>query len=123
MAEELLDDRVKKLEKTVQGLAELPAQVGQLDHRVRRLRRRVMRVEWQIVQLRTDMRVECSAVRREAGERRDAILEVIESSSKATQRLYDDGREEMRQLFRETHSQMRTLHEDLVSRIALIGKG
>jgi hypothetical protein len=61
----------------------------------------------------------------------------VESSSQASQQLHDDGRAEMRRLFKEnresleraiaegdeaTRTQMRMLHEDLVSRIARLGE-
>ena len=117
MAEELLEDRVKKIEETLQSLAGMPAQLSTLEGRVSALDGRVGKVELQIVQLRTEMRDGFSAV-----------LEVVESSSKATQTLYDENRNETRTLFgdlknemRATRTQMRALHEDLVDRIKLLG--
>jgi chromosome segregation ATPase len=95
LAEELVEDRVKRLEEKVDRLSELPARVDGLDHRMQGVERRLGHVELQIVQLRTEM-----------GDGFSAVLEVIDSSSKATQTL-----------FKETNSQMRTLHEDLVERI------
>ena len=147
MAEELLEERVKKLEKSLESLAEVPGQLTRLGERVERIEARTERlearteriegrvtnVESQISQLRSDMRVGFSAASREVCGTRDAILEVIDSSSKATQKLYDEGREEMRKQFgdlkgevlgeiAQTRTDMRVLHEDLVSRIALINK-
>ena len=136
MAEELLEERVKKLEKALDSLAEVPKQLTGLGQRVERIEvrterieGRVTNVESQISQLRSDMRVGFSAASREVCGTRDGILEVIDSSSKATQKLYDEGREEMRRQFGEvkgeiaqTRADMRVLHEDLVSRIALINK-
>jgi len=58
MADELLSDRVERLEKTVEGLQTLPAEVAVLGERVGS-------VETQIVQLRAQMRVEFSDVRTE----------------------------------------------------------
>ena len=147
MAEELLEERVKKLEKSLESLAEVPGQLTRLGERVERIEARTERleagteriegrvtnVESQISQLRSDMRVGFSAASREVRGTRDAILEVIDSSSKATQKLYDEGREEMRKQFgdlkgevlgeiAQTRTDMHVLHEDLVSRIALINK-
>jgi archaellum component FlaC len=140
VAEERLEERVKKLERSLESLAEVPGQLTRLGERVERIEARTERIEGrvtnvesQISQLRSDMRVGFSAASREVFGTRDAILEVIDSSSKATQKLYDDGREEMRKQFgdlkgellgeiAQTRTDMRVLHEDLVSRIALINK-
>jgi len=129
VAEELLEDRVKKLEKALEPLAEAPGQLTRLDERVERIEvrterieGRVTNVESQIVQLRTEMRVGFSAASRVLGDTRSSLLEVIDSSARATQKLYDEGREEMRKLFAATHTQMRALHEDLVERIKVLGK-
>lgn len=127
MAEDLLEDRVKRVEETFGKLVRLPdrmdglglrmdgldRRMDGLDRRLQGVEGRVGQVEWQIVQLRTDM-----------GDGFSAVLEVIDSSSKATQALYDDGRREVRDLFgdlknevRATRTQMLALHEDLVERI------
>ena len=49
---------------------------------------------------------------------------MIDSSSKATQKLYDDGQRRLEDVKQEIvvtlGTEMRVLHEDLVSRIALI---
>jgi hypothetical protein len=58
MADELLSVRTERLEKTVEGLQILPAEVAALGDRVGS-------VETQIVQLRAEMRVEFSDVRSE----------------------------------------------------------
>jgi hypothetical protein len=121
VAEELLEERVKKLERALESLAEVPGQLTRLGDHVGGLEGRVTKVESQISQLRSDIQVGFSAAGRDLGDTRDAILEVIDSSSQATQKLYDDGRQEMRQLFKETNTQMRVLHEDLVERIKLLG--
>ena len=140
MAEELVEERVKKLERSLESLAEVPGQLTRLGERVERMEARTERIEGrvtnvesQISQLRSDMRVGFSAASREVRGTRDAILEVIDSSSKATQKMYDEGREELRKQFgdlkvevlgeiAQTRTDMRVLHEDLVSRIALINK-
>ena len=114
MAEELLEDRVKKLEEKIDRLGELPVRVDGLDLRMHGVERRLGQVELQIVQLRTEM-----------GNGFSAVLEVIDSSSKATQALYDQGRRETRDLLDKLNedvvetlgTQMRVLHEDLVERI------
>lgn len=141
MAGELLEERVKKLERSLELLAEVPSQLTRLGERVElievrteRIEGRVTNIESQISQLRADMREGFSAAGRKLGDTRDAILEVIDSSSKATQKLYDEGREEMRRLFgdlkgelrgdiAQRRTEMRVLHEDLVSRISLINRG
>jgi F0F1-type ATP synthase membrane subunit b/b' len=137
VAEELLEDRVKKLEKSVELLAEVPGQLTRLDQRVERLEARTERiegrvtnVELQVLQLRTDMRAGFSAASRELGDTRSSLLEVIDSSSRATQKLYDEGRKETRELLTDLRkdvvqtlgTQMRVLHEDLVERIKVLGK-
>ncbi len=58
MPDELLSDRVERLENTVEGLQTLPADVAALGERVGS-------VETQILQLRTEMRSEFSDVRSE----------------------------------------------------------
>ena len=91
MASRNLTDRVEVLEMEVGTLKELPA--------------RVLAVESQIVQLRTDMRGEFSAVRSEL---RDV-----------------EGRlqQEVRALNEETKAEMRVLHEEVLDRISKIGEG
>ena len=68
MAEELLEDRVTRLEKSLESLAEVPTQLAGLGDRVQRIEARTERiggrvtnVELQISQLRTDMRAGFSA--------------------------------------------------------------
>ena len=107
MADKLLEDRVTNLERTAESLAEVPVRMtrledrfGGLEGRFGVLERRVTGVEVQILQLRTEMHDGFSAV-----------LEVVESGSKAT-----------RQLIEETRTDMRVLHEELVSRIKTLGK-
>jgi vacuolar-type H+-ATPase subunit H len=80
MAARNLAERVEVLEMRVGALEELPA--------------RMAAVESQIVQLRSEMRGEFSAVRAE-----------------------------MRKLNEETRAEMRTLHEEVLDRIAKIGEG
>ena len=109
MADDLVLERVEKLEKAFASLATLPGKVTDLEGRVGGL-------ELQIVQLRTEMTEEFSAVRADLrGELtavRNDILEIIESSSQA-----------IGEMFRETWSQMRMLHEDVIERIKQLGDG
>jgi hypothetical protein len=91
----ILTERVESLEKAVESLRELPV--------------RVTRLEEQVLQLRSEMRDGFSAV-----------LQVIDASSAATQRLIDDTRAEGKQEFAavragigEVRTEMRVLHEDL----------
>ena len=69
-----MDERVTDLEKLAESLAPLPARMGAVEGRLgvveTRLgivETRLGTVESQIVQLRTEMRVEFSAVRRDGG--------------------------------------------------------
>jgi hypothetical protein len=80
MAARNLAERVEVVEMRVGALEALPA--------------RMAAVESQIVELRTEMRGEFSAVRKE-----------------------------MRELIAETKAEMRTLHEEVLDRIAKIGEG
>jgi len=91
MASRNLTDRVEVLEMDVGTLKELPV--------------RVLAVESQIVQLRTEMQGEFSAVR---GELRD---------------MEGRLRQEMRALNEETKAEMRMLHEEVLDRISKIGEG
>ena len=79
-----LENRVERLERRVTKLERLPDQVD--------------RVEWQIVQLRTEMSDEFSAVRAE-------LREEIRGGDEETRRL------------------MRVLHEEVISRFALLEEG
>ena len=105
MADDLVLERVEKLEKAFASLATLPGEVADLKGRVGSL-------ELQIVQLRTEMTEEFSAVHQEMASTRNGLLEVIESSSRATEAL-----------FQETWAQTRTLHEDVIERIKHLGDG
>jgi len=91
MAARNLAERVEVVEMRVGALEELPA--------------RMAAVESQIVQLRTEMHSEFSAVRQEIGQ------------------LGTTLRQEMRALNDETKAQMRILHEEVLDRISKIGEG
>ncbi len=112
MADDLVLERVEKVEKAFASLATLPREVADLTGVVADLKGRVGSVESQIVQLRTEMTEEFSALHQEMASTRNGLLEVIESSSRATEALFE-----------ETWAQMRTLHEDVIERIKNIGGG
>jgi len=84
------------------------------------LANRVTSLEVQFVQLRDEMRAEFSAVRAEIREgdeeTRRTLREEIRAGDEETRRL-------MYSLHDEAMAQMRVLHEDLVERIKLIGRG
>jgi len=104
LSDKTIDERVETLEKEMDSLRELPAQVSDLGTTV-------SGVESQILQLRTDMSDGFSAT-----------LQIIESSSKATQTMFDETQKIVREGDEETRRQMRVLHEDLVKRIVLLGE-
>ena len=79
-------------------------------------------------QLRTEMKDEFAAVRRELAQTRDNLLEAIESGSQARQQMFDEVREDIRAFRQETNTrfdglstQMRVLHEDVIERISRLG--
>jgi hypothetical protein len=94
--------RVRVLEEKVQALEELPA--------------RVTSIEMQIVQLRTEMRDEFSAVRAE-----------IRAGDYALREEMRDGNEQLRRdmvdVNDRTLTQMRVLHEEVLERIAKLDEG
>ena len=131
-------ERVERLENTLELLAGLPVAVGELRERVTGLKGRASALESQIVQLRGEMRNEFSAVRLEMTDMR---VELKGDIASLRQEL-SDVRTELKgdvatvrqdltglvtSLVTETRdslsSQMRMLHEDLISRIALIAEG
>lgn len=82
-----LEERMDNLEKIVEPLRELPD--------------RVTKVEAQIVQLRTEMRDEFSAIRRDMATKEELAKAVAPLATK---------------------DEMRMLHEDLVERLKVIGE-
>jgi uncharacterized protein YukE len=81
---------VEKLEKTVESLAEVPGEVRRLGRRLVRVEARLGAVELQFLQHRAEVKGEFSAVRRELTQTRNDLLQVIDSSSQATQGMFDD---------------------------------
>ena len=110
MARQTLETRVESLEQRVTAVEQLPERMG--------------RLESQILQLRTEVRDEFSAIRVEmrAGdeETRRGLREEIRAGDEETRRVL---REEIRAGDQETRRFSRVLHEDALSRIAVIGEG
>jgi predicted phage gp36 major capsid-like protein len=110
VAEQSLERRMDMLERGVEPLEQLPE--------------RITALESQFVQLRDEMRAEFSTVRSE-----------VRAGDEGTQRTLGDeiriGDEETRRVLRdeiragdeETRRYMRVLHEDLVTRITMLGDG
>jgi hypothetical protein len=110
MTRESLESRMDRLERRVEILEQLPERVRSL--------------ELQIVQLRGEMRVEFSATRDEARAGDEHVMRTLRDEIRAgdeeTRRVL---RDEIRAGDEETRRLMRVLHEDLVTRITLIGEG
>jgi len=99
------------LEKLAEKMAPLPERMGEMSQRLGVVEGRLGVVESQILQLRTDL-----------DDRTTAILDVIDSSSKATQKLVDEVLEAVTSGDEETRREMRLLHKDLVTRITRLGE-
>jgi hypothetical protein len=124
MAVRNLTERVEVLEMKVGSLEALPA--------------RMSAVESQIVELRTEMRAEFSAVRQEMralNEETRAEMRALNEETRAEMRtlneetrtemrtLNEETRAEMRTLNEETKAQLLTLHEEVLDRISRMGEG
>jgi hypothetical protein len=96
-----MDERITDLEKLAESLAPMSLRMEAMEGRLGVVETRLGTVESQFVQLRTEMRVEFSAVRA------DIAAQGVELTGH----------------IRETQREMRVLHEEVVSRIALIGEG
>ena len=130
MPDELLSDRVERLERTVEGLHTLPAEVAGLRHDVASLGERMSAVEVQISQLRTDMGVEFSAVRSEMqvgfvnvktelreemhegfAAARDDMLVGLANVTREIQETAEEGKRHSRMSFEEALGRIATLGE------------
>jgi cell division protein FtsB len=115
--------RVEVVEKKMTALEELPARVSSL--------------ETQILQLRTEMKEEFSAVRQEMrslNEETKAEMRSLNEQTKAEMRTLEDGlrremrtfgeglRREMSELNDQTLTHVRVLHEAVIERIARLDK-
>ena len=136
MAHRPMMERVEKLEQTVESLAKLPGEVARLADRVGGLEVRVGgldvrlgTVELQIVQLRSEMKDEFSAMRREMATKQD----LTESCNSLRDELRQDiagmghdlaaaileTRREGAAHRRHTAMQL----DDIISRLKVIGEG
>ena len=77
MANESISDRVERLELAVSGLATIPSEVSDLAART-------ATVESQVLQLRSEMRVEFSALRGWTGEEFAAVREELAATQRET---------------------------------------
>jgi hypothetical protein len=112
--------RLEVLEFKVEGLQALPGQVATLSERVDA-------VAAQIFELRGEMRAEFSALRQEFRTDIRAVEEGLREELRGAIRAGDektreDLRAEIRAGDQETRRQMLVLHEDVISKIALIGE-
>ena len=145
MDPQTLTNRVEILERTVEELAKLPDRVGALESQVSQLRTE-MRVEFSAV--RAEMRGLNAGVRQEMSELKDGLRqemselkdglrqemsELKDGLRQEMSELQDGLRQEMRELNEETRRElggriddlgthMRVLHEEVLSRIALLGE-
>ena len=103
MNTQALKNRVEIPERTVEGLAELPDRMGALES--------------QVSQLRTEMRVEFSAVRTEM---RQLNEETRDGLRQEMRQVNEETRRELRGRIEDLGTHMRVLHEEVISRIALL---
>jgi hypothetical protein len=101
MQGQTLEERVDILERTVEGVAGLPA--------------RVEKLEVQVSQLRTEMRDEFSATRQE-------LREGDEETRRQMHILHDELIDRIEGGDEETRRRMRILHEEVISRIKILGE-
>lgn len=114
MPEQTVTARVENLEKRVTLLEELPA--------------RMSAVELQIVQLRSEMREQFSAVRVDLHAEIKAACDEVRTELRAEIRtacdeVRTDLRAEIRTGDEETRRYMRVLHEEVLARLAMIQEG
>lgn len=115
MPDELLSDRVERLEKTVEGLHTLPVEVAGLRQDVASLGGRMSVVEVQISQLRADMGVECSDVR---GEMRTEFAAVRGEMQVGFTSVKTELRQEIAELREEMHEGFAAARDDLLVGLA-----
>ena len=108
MPDELLSDRVEHLEKTVEGLQRLPADVAALGERVGS-------VETQILQLRTEMHVEFSDVR---SEMRTEFAAVRSEMQAGLASVKTELRQEIAELRGEMHEGFASSRDDMLLGLA-----
>ncbi len=120
-----LEERMENLEKVVEPLRGLPD--------------RMTRVEVQVLQLRTEMRGEFSAIRRDMATRKDLarmgrglrrqmqglhgkMLDLHEDLHTKMLALHEDLHTRMLVLHEDLHTRMLVLHEALVERLKILGE-
>ena len=104
MQPRFLEKRVEIVEKTVEGLSDLPGRMGRVEvrlenveGRLERVEGRLEKVEVQIVQLRTEMRGEFSAIRdeiRQGDQDSRTFMRVLNEDTRAEVRKLAEGLEE-----------------------------
>lgn len=109
-----LEERMENLETVVEPLRDLPD--------------RVTRVEVQVLQLRTEMRVECSAIRSDMATRKDLARagrgrrRQVQGLHGKMVDLHEDLHVMMLALHEDLHTKMLVLHEALVERLKVRGE-
>lgn len=89
----------------------------QKEERLETLPARVAAVEWQILQLRDEMRTGFSAIGQEMAVMRADLRTELKSTAES---LHAEIRAEIRSGNEETRRYMRVLHEDVITRIAAL---
>jgi hypothetical protein len=112
-----LQHRLEMLESTVESLRKLPAEVRQLH-------RRMGRVESQVLQLRTEMRGEFSAMRAEmSGMATKAELQAAGAGAvRELTGAIAETRDELRKEIAEVQRHTTVLFEDVIARLKIIGE-
>ena len=113
MANESISDRVERLELAVSALATIPSQVADLAART-------AAVESQVLQLRSEMRVEFSALRGWTGEEFAAVREELAATQRETREEFAAVRgefaavrEELAATQRETREEFATVRSEM----------
>ena len=118
MVKATLEKRVEMLEETVGGADGVTARLGRVETRLGHVETEVREFRGEFLQFRDETRGEFSAVR---GEMAAGFASV--RAETATE--FASVRAEMatKQDIAETRSQMRTLHEEVIGRLALLQEG
>ena len=123
MPDELLSDRVERLENTVEGLQTLPADVAALGERVGSVETRILRLRTgmrsDFSELRSEIRTEFAAVRSEmregfASARNDlrvGLANVTSELGKQIRETAEEGKRHSQMLFEEALGRIATLRE------------
>ena len=109
MPPQVLVNRVASLEQRVTDLERLPE--------------RITAVESQVVQLRTEMHDEFSAVRAEMKDMRESLRTEIAEMGAALREEIADTRQSLGGQIDQLGPEMRVLHEDVIGRLAVIQEG